>query len=245
MSTELVARATPGGGTIVAITVRGTELFNYDRMLSAINECHRVDEVKGIRDRAVALQAYARQAGNTEAELQVTRIRLRAEYRAGRLLAEMEKATGGDAQRTRFHKGTESPPKLAELGISKKQSWIWQQLASIPEEAFQDFLSSEGKLNAYRVVRAFAAIASHEGFPLSGRWWEPEKVTWDEDLKRAPEFVQENFEPLKAVKVNFETREAMEAFARLVGQTITMNTQAIWYPKIDIAGRLNNLTKES
>jgi hypothetical protein len=32
----------------------------------------------------------------------------------------MKKATGGDAQRTRFRKGTESPPTYEELGIDKK-----------------------------------------------------------------------------------------------------------------------------
>ena len=40
----------------------------------------------------------------------------------GETLQEMEKATGGDAQRTRFGKGTESPPTLNELGINKKTS---------------------------------------------------------------------------------------------------------------------------
>ncbi len=49
-------------------------------------------------------------------------ITLRAERRLGQLLAESPKAIGGDAQRTRFNKSTESPPTLAEMGIDKKLS---------------------------------------------------------------------------------------------------------------------------
>ena len=37
----------------------------------------------------------------------------------GEILRDMEKADGGDAQRTRFHKVTESPATLSEMGISK------------------------------------------------------------------------------------------------------------------------------
>ena len=48
-------------------------------------------------------------------------IRLRAERRFGELWRPTPKADGGDAQRTRFQKGTESPPTLADLGIDKKE----------------------------------------------------------------------------------------------------------------------------
>jgi hypothetical protein len=49
----------------------------------------------------------------------------------------MPKPNGGDAQRTRFLKGTESPPTLADLGISKKQSSRWQRLADMDENEFE------------------------------------------------------------------------------------------------------------
>jgi len=40
----------------------------------------------------------------------------------GEFLVRAEKATGGDAQRTRFQKSTESPPTLASTGITKKET---------------------------------------------------------------------------------------------------------------------------
>ena len=50
----------------------------------------------------------------------------------GAFLKQMPKADGGDAQRTRFQAGTESPATLAEIGITKKQSANAQKLAAIP-----------------------------------------------------------------------------------------------------------------
>ena len=53
------------------------------------------------------------------------------------MLKAAPKATGGDAQRTRFQKGTESPETLEELGIDKKASALAQKLAdelSNPEQ---------------------------------------------------------------------------------------------------------------
>lgn len=46
-------------------------------------------------------------------------------------------ADGGDAQRTRFHKGTESRPTLADAGIDKKLSSRAQKLAAVPDEQFE------------------------------------------------------------------------------------------------------------
>ena len=49
-----------------------------------------------------------------------------------------------------------------------------------------------------------------------------------------PEYVQEDQEPWKSLPVHFESREALDAFAELVGQNIGPKARSIWYPAADI-----------
>jgi len=110
-----------------------TALARYDAMCRAIDAAHKVDEVKDIRDRAVALEHYARQAQNTDAERRACEIRLRAERKAGQLTAKLEPKRGvrslGEQTQT---KGA----VLDELGISRKQAAQWEKLGSMPQREF-------------------------------------------------------------------------------------------------------------
>lgn len=125
------------------------ELVRYDAMVTAIAECERVDEVKDIRDKAVALEAYARQANNYEAERKCALVRVRAERKCGQMLAEMNKAKGGQPYQSGNSTGSnlepvERPMTLAEMGVSKKQSHEWQKLAAVPEREFEEALTLTG-----------------------------------------------------------------------------------------------------
>src|SRR5580765_3062392 len=98
------------------------DLIRYDAMCHAIDKAFEVDEVKDIRDRALALETYSRQARNTENERKACEIRLRAERKAGKLLSTMEKAKGGgDIRKPPEHRSRDNTGArtLEDICISK------------------------------------------------------------------------------------------------------------------------------
>jgi hypothetical protein len=136
-----------------------TQLVRYDAARRALAEAHSVDEVKAIHDKAVAMQAYAKQAKDTTLITQATEIRMRAERRAGELLIEMaatkERHSGHGDQKSGSQLAT---PKLADLGINKTQSSRWQQLAALDGSHFEHKVKSASK-RAYdnmtqRIIKA-------------------------------------------------------------------------------------------
>lgn len=48
-----------------------------------------------------------------------------------------------------------------------------------------------------------------------------------------PEFKQEKQKPHAAIIVRFESEEALQEFARLIGQPLTAKTKSIWHPKLE------------
>lgn len=111
------------------------QLIKYDAARYALQQAVEVDEVKDIRDKAQAMAAYAKQAKDTELVQWATEIKVRAERKAGQILAGMPKAQGELRNSSWSHDATTT--KLADLGINKTQSSRWQKLAAVPEDQFE------------------------------------------------------------------------------------------------------------
>jgi hypothetical protein len=175
----------------------------YERMVMAIRECFRVDEVKEMRDQAEAIRVYALQAGNFGVERLAELIRLRAEHRAGELLTQA-KADGrlAPGRPTTNENGSTMAPFLESVGVTKKQSSIWREFAAIPWWWVEE--------NVRKVKRptALGLIVKHTGKPGG---------------------VQEPFP--KTISVDFYSAEDMKEFGEKIGQVITMATTSISYPK--------------
>jgi hypothetical protein len=134
-----------------------TQLVRYDAMVRAIAVAYEVDEVKDIRDKALALEMYSRLAHNVENERRACEIRLRAERKAGKLSAKLGKKPGTrtDKQpRSGVARGSTKAEQLKAAGVSPRQAKEWEKLAAVPEQQF------EAALNAPEMPTTNGIIAS-------------------------------------------------------------------------------------
>jgi phage N-6-adenine-methyltransferase len=118
-------------------------LVLYDAAQRALAAAVSIDEVKNIRDKAVALQVYAQQANDTRLIVDATGLRMRAErewgtrYQEPDVKAKPGPAPGGGNGEFGGDPRPISPPTLAEMGVTKTQSVKWQALADLPAEKFE------------------------------------------------------------------------------------------------------------
>jgi hypothetical protein len=66
-----------------------------------------------------------------------------------------------------------------------------------------------------------------------GTLWDlDERALWEKEWHGMPEFVQENLEPAKSLKVNFLTLDDYGSFCKLINQKLTIQTKSIWFPEV-------------
>ena len=122
------------------------DLTYFNAAKSALIQAKNIDEVKDIRDKAEAMRAYVKQAGDSsEMQNMCAEIKLRAERRLGEMLGETEKNPGGRPTKNLSHDTTGINPTLPEMGITRDQSSRWQSIAQLPEETFEEYLAEKIK----------------------------------------------------------------------------------------------------
>jgi hypothetical protein len=108
-------------------------LVRYDAACRALANARSVDEVKDIRDKAIAIKAYAKQAKNKNLEADAFEIRKRAERRLGEMMEAQRKAgeldVGGRGQNRVRQK-----PSLLDAGIDKNLADRARRVHAMPRE---------------------------------------------------------------------------------------------------------------
>lgn len=141
------------------------EIMKYDVAREALAACVKVDEVKAIRDKAEAMAQYARRANDSEMARWLSEIRVRAERKAGELLAETGER--GEREMGRDGRPKNVLTKLKDIGITYNQSAQWQKIAAIPEAKFEKILvASEEPVTTRAVLRAVAPPRAPESMAV-------------------------------------------------------------------------------
>lgn len=106
----------------------------------AVEKARTVQELKEIRDQAEAVRQYAKQRGeSTSIIFEASEIKVRAEWRAGKLLREDPDLGPGKG------KGYIVKP-LEKYGVDKSESHRWQRLAELTEKELESWIASKRKL---------------------------------------------------------------------------------------------------
>ena len=188
-----VSAPKPNGIAARAIAAsHGGGLARYDAACRAISEAVAVDELKDIRDEAMAMSAAARIAKNKQAEADMMSIRFRAERRLGELMA-AQRATVGTAQGRRSDLGFSetqveaAPITLEEAGIDKNLADRARKYAAIPEQEFEQRIDSYRESVAEQGERAMADLIAAGEKHVRGTFGtgENEWYTPDEHLELA------------------------------------------------------------
>lgn len=111
----------------------------FDRAELALIEAQSLAEVVDVRDQAEAIRVLvARQHRGLDWENRAAEIKIRAELKAGELLAAIPRAQGSRTDlATSDHDGPKFAATVDAAGIALQTAKQWQAVAAIPEERFE------------------------------------------------------------------------------------------------------------
>lgn len=116
-----------------------TTLAKVGEARRALASAQTLEDVLCIRDQAKALEACLKIVGESlEAANDAAEVKLRAERKAGEMLAATTGGRGGDRKST----AAMSVDSLASLGVTEQQSSRWQREAAVDDDTFEQYLAS-------------------------------------------------------------------------------------------------------
>jgi N6-adenosine-specific RNA methylase IME4 len=120
-----------------------TELVKYDAACRAVADAKTVDEVKDIRDKAIAMGAYARQAKNRDLEADAIEIRLRATRRLDQLRQAQKETVGLNtgAKGIGTSVRVDEKPTLASQGVDKNLAHQARTLGALTDDKFEQVIT--------------------------------------------------------------------------------------------------------
>ncbi len=145
----------------------------------ALAEARTLGEIKQIMGIAEAARTYARAAKlGLEAANHAAEIKLRAERKAGELLAQLERNNnGGDRHSSVFQPGilSEYTAVLTENDIAPVTAYRWQTAATVPENVFESFVDrikrGQTELTSASVLRLASAHVTYNSG--ENEWYTP------------------------------------------------------------------------
>ena len=120
------------------------ELVALDKAAKLLASAQSFDDIKSIRDTAIAAQAYVKAARRgLETQNRVAVIRIQAERKAGKWLMELKLRGGDRKSKSKRHR---APLKLEHLRVTRDESKRWQREASVSEKDFQKYVATSNQL---------------------------------------------------------------------------------------------------
>lgn len=152
-----------------------TTLARISEAMKALSAAKTLDDVLQIRDQAEALRVYVKAASDSlEAANAAAEIKLRAERKAGEMLAGIDNAKPGRKELG----NSVLPNSLEGLGIDKMQSSRWQRASRVAADDFEAYLRDCQK-NGREVTQAGllkiangAHVGNNSG---NSEWYTPQK----------------------------------------------------------------------
>lgn len=145
-------------------TLSSRELSLLDSCANALARAERLDELTYLRSRAEAIRVWAKNANqNLELQNRAAALRLPAERKAGKLLAQLP-LRGGDKKSSNRCDCL----VLRDLGITQNQSTRWQKEALIPDERFEEYVN--GSMLVGREITASGLLR------LATESWQGQKI---------------------------------------------------------------------